>query len=636
MPLNKLARKVLDLPRYAKRLIALVLDICLCVLAVWIAYYLRLGYWVRLEEVPVAPALISICLAIPIFVFFGLYRAIFRYSGWPALMTVAKAAIIYAISYITIFTAIGVNEVPRTIGIIQPTLLFFFVGALRAFARIFLGGSSLKFSSSFGLQSRVLIYGAGTSGRQLAAAMRNAPNVKVLGYLDDDVNLQGGVLNGLSIHKPEELEYLTDTLLLTDVLLAIPSVSRARRNEILNSIASKKIKVKTLPSMSDLVDGKITASDVRELDVEDLLGRTPINPRIDLLRKNLFDSVVLVTGAGGSIGGELCRQIINQSPKKLILFEQNEYALYALHQQLQNKIVALRDGGATSQIELVCILGSVLDSSTVSRALEAHHPKTIFHAAAYKHVPLVEENYVQGIKNNIFGTKTLALGAIKHGVTNFVLVSTDKAVRPTNVMGATKRVSEMVLQALANSNIGNRTIFSMVRFGNVLDSSGSVVPLFRRQIADGGPITLTHADVTRYFMTIPEAASLVIQAGAMASGGEVFVLDMGDPVRIIELARHMIDLSGQEERSVENPEGDIEIQITGLRPGEKLYEELLIGANPIPTEQALIMKAQEEFLPIDELEINLNHLDEVIDRADAKEAKVLLKNLVPGYTPSSD
>lgn len=634
MLLSKLAGRILDLPRYAKRLIALLLDICLCILAVWIAYYLRLGYWVRVEEIPSTPVLISICFAVPIFIFFGLYRAIFRYSGWPALMTVSKAAIIYAITYITVFTAIGVNEVPRTIGIIQPVILFFFVGALRAFARIFLGGSHLNVKDSFSTQSRVLIYGAGISGRQLAAALRNTPNVKVLGYLDDDLNLQGGVLNGLTIHKPEDLESLVNSLLLTDVFLAIPSASRARRNEILNSIAKQKIQVRTLPSLGDLVDGKITASDLRELDVEDLLGRNPISPRIDLLRKNLLNSVVMVTGAGGSIGSELCRQIINQSPKKLILFEQNEYALYAIHQQLQNKIGALGIEHAFSEIELVCILGSVLDVNTVAKALEIHHPKTIFHAAAYKHVPLVEENFVQGIRNNIFGTKILALEAIRHGVANFVLVSTDKAVRPTNVMGATKRASEMVLQALANSDTKGQTIFSMVRFGNVLDSSGSVVPLFRKQIADGGPITLTHADVTRYFMTIPEAASLVIQAGAMANGGEVFVLDMGDPVRIIELARHMIKLSGREEMSVDNPEGDIEIQITGLRPGEKLYEELLIGDNPIPTEHELILKAQEEFLSLEKLEENLNHLNGVIDGINASEAKSLLKNLVPGYSPA--
>jgi FlaA1/EpsC-like NDP-sugar epimerase len=635
MPLNNLAKKVLDLPRYAKKLIALMLDICLCILAVWIAYYLRLGYWVRLEEIPLASGLTSIFLAIPIFIFFGLYRAIFRYSGWPALITVAKAAIIYAISYITIFTAIGVNEVPRTIGIIQPVLLFIFVGTLRVFARIFLGGSNLKVRDSFVLQSRMLIYGAGASGRQLAAAMRNTPNVKLLGYLDDDINLQGGVLNGLTIHAPKDLSYLADTLLLTDVLLAIPSVNRTRRNEILNSIASKKIKVRTLPSLSDLVDGKITASDIRELDVEDLLGRNPISPRIDLLRKNLFNSAVMVTGAGGSIGSELCRQIINQAPKKLILFEQNEYALYTIHQQLENKIEALKNQGATSQIELVCILGSILDSITVARALETHHPKTIFHAAAYKHVPLVEESFIQGIKNNIYGTKTLALSAIKYGVSNFVLISTDKAVRPTNVMGATKRVAEMILQALANSDVKNHTTFSMVRFGNVLDSSGSVVPLFRKQIADGGPITLTHTDVTRYFMTIPEAASLVIQAGAMASGGEVFVLDMGEPVQIITLARKMIELSGKEERTIDNPEGDIKIQITGLRPGEKLYEELLIGDNPIPTQHELIMKAQEEFLPLDVLEKNLNYIDATLESIDAEEAKALLKKLVPGYSPAS-
>jgi FlaA1/EpsC-like NDP-sugar epimerase len=635
MQANNLAKNILNLPRYAKRLIALSLDICLCILAIWAAYYLRLGYWVRIEDIPLAPVLVSICLAIPIFIFFGLYRTIFRYSGWPALMTVAKAAIIYAIVYVTIFTAIGVNEVPRTIGIIQPILVFFFVGALRVYARIIFGGVKPSAQNKLAFQSRALIYGAGASGRQLATAMGSTPNMKVLGYLDDDVNLQGGVLNGLRIYNPEDLDFLTKTLLLTDIFLAIPAVNRIRRNEIITSIVNKRIKVRTLPSLNDLVDGKITVSDVSELDVEDLLGRIPSMPQIDLLAKKLFNSVVMVTGAGGSIGSELCRQIIDQKPKKLILFEQNEYVLYKIHQQLSKKIEALRARNITPQIELVCILGSILDVSTVARALDAHRPKTIFHAAAYKHVPLVEENFAQGIRNNIYGTKTLALAAIKYEVNNFVLVSTDKAVRPTNIMGATKRISEMILQALENSAIANHTTFSMVRFGNVLDSSGSVVPLFRKQITDGGPLTVTHQEVTRYFMTIPEAASLVIQASAMAAGGEVFVLDMGKPIKIIELAKKMIRLSGLEEKTIDHPEGDIEIKIIGLRPGEKLYEELLIGDNPIPTDHKLIMKAQEEFLTLDVLETHLNNIDRVLDSIDFEQARALLQKLVPGYISPS-
>lgn len=642
MPLNQLAAKTLKLPRFAKRLIALILDSCLCILAVWFAFYLRIGIWVPLSGVPLIAMGASLILALPTFIFFGLYRAIFRYSGWPALTTVAKAALIYAIAYATIFTAIGVEGVPRTVGIIQPLLLFISVGILRAFARFWLGGSSQKNALVLNNLPRVLIYGAGAAGRQLAAAMRNSNQVQVVGYLDDDSNLQGGVLDGLTIFKPEELSPLTHSLGVTDVLLAIPSASRVRRNQVLAVISAAKVAVRTLPDLSDLAKGKITASDLRELDVEDLLGRDLVKPESHLLSKNIYNEVVLVTGAGGSIGGELCRQIIKQRPKVLVLYEQSEFALYSVHQDLLKKLEAMEQedvnqprGSLHLPIPtLKIVLGSVRDGELVAKILAEQKPKTIFHAAAYKHVPLVEENISEGIKNNVFGTLTMAQAAITARVPNFVLISTDKAVRPTNVMGATKRLAEMVLQALAVSELATKTTFSMVRFGNVLDSSGSVVPLFRKQIKDGGPITVTHPEVTRYFMTIPEAASLVIQAGAMARGGDVFVLDMGEPVKIIDLARHMIELSGLEERSIANPEGDIEIEISGLRPGEKLYEELLIGENPQPTEHQLIMKANEQFLPLAPLEEKLQLLEQLLHSGDANQIKLALQDLVHGYIPA--
>jgi len=643
MPINHLATQTLKLPRFAKRFIALILDACLCILAVWFAFYLRIGIWMPLSGVPIIAMGASLLLALPIFIFFGLYRAIFRYSGWPALMTVAKAALVYGIAYGTIFTAVGVEGVPRTVGIIQPLLLFISVGVLRAFARFWLGGISPKNSLVLGMLPRVLIYGAGAAGRQLAAAMRNSNQVQVVGYLDDDPNLHGGVLNGLVIFKPEELSALVNSLGVTDVLLAIPSASRARRNQVLALISDAKVAVRTLPDLSDLAKGKITASDLRELEVEDLLGRESVRPDASLLKRNINNEVVLVTGAGGSIGSELCRQIIKQNPKTLILFEQSEFALYSIHQELIKKIEAMAQDELGQSMSLahallptlIPVLGSVRDSELSTKVLDQYQPKTIFHAAAYKHVPLVEDNIAEGVKNNVLGTQTIAKAAIACGVSNFVLISTDKAVRPTNVMGATKRLAEMVLQALANSGLVNHTTFSMVRFVNVLDSSGSVVPLFRKQIKDGGPITVTHPEVTRYFMTIPEAASLVIQAGAMAKGGDVFVLDMGEPVRIMDLARHMIDLSGLEERSIANPEGDIEIEISGLRPGEKLYEELLIGENPQSTEHLLIMKANEQFLPLALLEQKLVDLENLLYAGDAPQIKVALQKLVEGYVPAN-
>ncbi|MCG9056232.1 polysaccharide biosynthesis protein [Laribacter hongkongensis] len=639
-PLSKLVVPVLALPRPAKRFVVLLVDLSLCVLTVWLAYYLRLGTFISFAgasewaQGAVWAGVVSIGLALPVFIVSGLYRAIFRYSGWPALLAVARAVGIYGLLYASIFTAIGVAGVPRTVAIIQPMLLLLFVGASRALARVWLGDQYLSILKHVS-RPKVLIYGAGRTGRQLAAAMTNSQEMQVAGFLDDDDRLHGHVLNGQPIYNPADLNNLATTLNISDVLLAMPGLSRRRRNEILSQVRSARVAVRTLPSVNDLAQGKVSISDLRELDIDDLLCREPVAPNHILLAKNIVGKVVLVTGTGGSIGSELCRQILAVAPAKLLLIEQNEFALYAIHQELEEKLAAL--DGATLPI-LVPLLVSVQDDDRMREIMSTWHPDTVYHAAAYKHVPLVEHNPAAGIKNNVLGTLRTAQAATENGVTNFVLISTDKAVRPTNVMGASKRLAEMALQALAANQTGSPggTKFSMVRFGNVLGSSGSVVPKFRQQIRDGGPITLTHPDVTRYFMTIPEAAQLVIQAGAMAKGGDVFVLDMGLPVRIMDLARQMVELSGLTVKDEAHPEGDIEIAVTGLRPGEKLYEELLIGDNPKPTVHPRIMKAHEEFIPWAEFEAKLNALEMALNVNDVGVVRLMMQQLVAGYTPGDE
>jgi FlaA1/EpsC-like NDP-sugar epimerase len=630
--LSNLSTPALAMPRLAKRFIALTLDLSLCVLTVWIAYYLRLGEFISFTgqsdwaQGAVWASLASICLAIPIFIFSGLYRAIFRYSGWPALLAVAQAIGIYGLLYAILFTVIGVQYVPRTIGIIQPILLLLFVGASRVFVRIWLGdqyNTILKRSARL----KVFVYGAGNNGRQLVAAMANSHEMQIIGFLDDDDRLQGHMLNGLPIYDPNDLERLVTSLSVSNVLLALPNISRKRRNDILNHIRGAHVSVRTLPSMMDLAQGKVSISDVRELDVDDLLGRESVMPNHILLTKNVHSKVVMVTGAGGSIGGELCRQIFQIGPTKLLLIEQSEFALYSIHKELEEK-------RAGSEVILVPLLASVQDEDRMLEILSTWRPDTVYHAAAYKHVPLVEHNPAAGIKNNVLGTLNTAMAAAENGVTDFVLISTDKAVRPTNVMGASKRLAEMVLQALAANTKNSSTRFCIVRFGNVLDSSGSVVPKFRQQIREGGRITLTHPDVTRYFMTIPEAAQLVIQAGAMAKGGDVFVLDMGQPVRIMDLARRMVELSGLIVKDEQTPDGDIEIDITGLRPGEKLYEELLIGDNPQSTLHPRIMRAQEEFIAWTEFEGKLKSLELVLNVNDVGVIRLMMQQLVTGYIPS--
>jgi FlaA1/EpsC-like NDP-sugar epimerase len=627
---SPLIETILRVPRGQKRVFALCVDASLCVLTVWVAYYLRLGEWVWLRNTQWLSLLASLLFALPLFIMFGLYRAIFRYAGWPALMAVARACAIYGLIYSAVFTTVGVAGVPRTVGIIQPVLLFLAIGGSRAFARYWLGGMYQQLWR-LGQRPRVLIYGAGSAGRQLAAGMAGSNEMQVVGFLDDDATLQGSILNGKMIYAPDAFRPLVGRLGITDILLAMPSISRRRRNEILEMVRGTQVGIRTLPGLMDIASGKVTISDLRELDIEDLLGRDAVAPNQILLGKNIAGKVVLVTGAGGSIGSELCRQIVQCAPAVLLLVEMNEYALYGIHHELSQQLVDDGDAGAT---RILPLLASVTDADRLHSIMSTWKPDTVYHAAAYKHVPLVEHNPIEGVRNNVIGTLTAAEAAAANGVQDFVLISTDKAVRPTNVMGTSKRLAEMVLQALADK--GGATRFAMVRFGNVLGSSGSVVPLFRAQIKAGGPITITHHDITRYFMTIPEAAQLVIQAGAMAAGGEVFVLDMGDPVKIIDLARNMVELSGLTVRDEAHPDGDIEIAVVGLRPGEKLYEELLIGDNPALTNHPRIMKANEHFISWPKLKSQIKMLQAAMNQNDVPAVRAKLKELVPEFVPDAD
>ena len=616
--------QILAWPRVAKRLAVMALDVILAMLATWIAYALRLDnayypvaaqWWVYL----VAPL-----LALPIFVRLGLYRAIFRYTGQAALVATGKAVALYAVALSGILLWQQWPGVPRSLGLLQPIIFLLLVGASRAFARFWLAGLSTAGSRETG---RLLIFGAGTAGAQTAAALAVSRQYHLVGFVDDDAGKAGRSINGVAVFASHYLSALVQDESVSDILLAMPSATRERRNQIIESLQGLPVHVRTLPSMTDLASGKVTVQDIHELDIEDLLGREPVPPNPALLARDLAEQVVLVSGAGGSIGGELTRQIVLQQPRQLLLLDHNEFGLYAIHQELE-AICATQQ----LQVELVPLLGSVTNPERLSAVCDAYRPATVYHAAAYKHVPMVEGNPGEGVRNNVFGTLYMAQVAAACGTKRFVLISTDKAVRPTNVMGATKRVAELVLQALADANTG--TCFSMVRFGNVLGSSGSVVPLFRRQLAAGGPLTVTHEEVMRYFMTIPEAAQLVLQAGAMGQGGDVFVLDMGQPVKIMDLARRMVQLSGLSVRDAAHPTGDIEIAVTGLRVGEKLYEELLIGDNPQPTDHPRIMKAHEPFMPWAVLEQELQVLIQAANANDAAAIKAFMVQHVQGYQPA--
>ena len=603
------------------------------IVAMWLAFTLRLDTMHWPSGLQWLVYVMGPALALPIFIRMGLYRAIFRYTGMAALITTGKAVALYGAILLSILLVAQWEGVPRSVGVLQPVILLLMVGASRALGWFWLAGRPENATH------RLLIYGAGNAGAQTAAAMQNMRQYRLMGFVDDDHKKADSTINGVRVYSPHHLPELIGRLKVTDVLLAIPSTTRQRRHQIIQNLGDAEVRVRTLPGLSDLASGRVTMTDFQDLDIEDLLGREPVAPNPQLLGRNIRDKTVLVTGAGGSIGSELCRQIAAQSAARLVLLDHSEYALYSIHHELD----ALKTKGLHA-CELVPILANVRDEAHLISICEQHKPHAIYHAAAYKHVPMVELNPGEGVLNNVFGTLNMVKAAITAGVQDFVLISTDKAVRPTNVMGATKRVAEMILQAVAASNTNpfapsidaveapwqSPTRFSMVRFGNVLGSSGSVIPLFRRQIAAGGPITVTHPEVTRYFMTIPEAAQLVLQAGAMAEGGDVFVLDMGTPVRILEIARRMVTLSGLSVRDQSHPDADIDLVFTGLRPGEKLYEELRIGENAKPTEHRQILRAREEYLHWRELQHQLQGLMDTTRSSSLPSIKALLNHLVSG------
>ena len=619
---KEFSSSVLSLHRYIKRSIAIVNDIGLCVLCTWLAFVLRLEELILFKDFNFYTALISIIIAIPIFWSFGLYKVIFRYTGLSIILNILAALFVYGLMYFLIIGVYGISSytpyyanVPRSIGIIQPMILFIAIISTRLLVKYSLIYNDNNKSFR---KKNVLIYGAGEAGRQLFVSLENNLEFKVIGFLDDNKSLNGRILLGKTIYSTSNLEKLLRNKNVSIVLLALPTISRNKRNKIIEKLNKFKLIVKTLPSISEIVDGKIKISDIKDLNIDDLLNREQVEPDINLLNQNINSKTILIIGAGGSIGSELSRQISRLNPHKLILLELNEFSLYKIYEELLSY---------NKDFKIIPLLVNAQDQAKLERIFETFKVNTIYHAAAYKHVPLVEENICEGIKNNVNSTLAITKASINKQVTNLVLISSDKAVRPTNIMGASKRLSELCMQGIYNKTKNIKTNFSIVRFGNVLESSGSVIPKFKSQINKGGPVTLTHKDVTRYFMTITEAAQLVIQAGAMGKHSEVFVLDMGKSIKIKSLIHRMIILSGLTVKDSKNLNGDIEIKITGLRPGEKLYEELLIGNNPQKTIHPKIQKTSDPFIPFDQLEKELDNLNRLLTENKVKEIKIILEKL---------
>lgn len=617
-----LLSRLLQLPRSLKRIISLCTD-ALAILAALVASYC-LSF--NLELPPRGWEWLAVYVALTIgsialFTKLGLYRAVVRYVSLRAL-----AVVVFGVAVSTLWlyalTKMFAVTLPAN-AVINYALV----------AMLLIGGSRLAMREAYHrmisrAKTPVMIYGAGSAGRQLAQALNNGEQFLPVVFVDDDVSLQRSTMLGIPVVAPEQVPEAIKKYHVERILLALPSAPRTVRKKILDSLEPLNVKVQSVPGMADMVNGDLAIDALQDVRVEDLLGRDPVAPNPDLMAQHIRGKMVMVTGAGGSIGSELCRQILRQEPAGLVLYELSEYGLYQIEQELQTLKERLE-----LSVPIYPIIGTVQRRNRVSAVLNAFKVQTLYHAAAYKHVPLVEYNMVEGVRNNIFGTWHTAEAAIEAGVEQFVLVSTDKAVRPTNVMGTTKRISELVLQALANRE-GVTTRFAMVRFGNVLGSSGSVVPLFKQQIEAGGPLTVTHPDITRYFMTIPEASQLVIQAGTMGKSGDVFVLDMGEPVRIVELAKKMIRLSGLEIKDEQNPHGDIEIVFTGLRPGEKLYEELLIGDNVVECSHPRIMRAMEDYWEWPQLEMLLDQLDDACQNFRIERLRDLLLAAPAGYRPS--
>jgi FlaA1/EpsC-like NDP-sugar epimerase len=608
---------ILGVSKANKQLIIMFFDAFFVILILFFSFFIRLGNWNWVSEGLVIAILASPLIAVATFYRFGLYRNIIRFIGFKTIWTLVKAITLYSLIWGIVGFMAAIDGIPRSVILINWLLSIVVLGGGRILAQWLINEVlNLKNANI----NNVIIYGAGSAGRQLST-MLSGTNFKTIAFIDDSNDINKKTINGIEVFFPKELSKIIDKKNVREIFLAIPSLSRSRRQEIIEFLQSFKLTIKSLPSITDLAHGKLVIDDLKSIDVKDLLGRDQIEPNEKLLKIKISDKVVFVSGAGGSIGSELCRQILFLKPKKLILFEISESALYQIDQELINFNI--------SGVDIIPVLGSVRDKSRMINIFTDYGVQTIYHAAAYKHVPLVELNQSQGILNNAIGTKLVAEAAISSKVETFVLVSTDKAVRPTSIMGAAKRVAELVLQAFSKEQ--NFTCFTMVRFGNVLDSSGSVIPLFKKQIREGGPITVTHSDVVRYFMTIPEAVELVIQAGAMGNGGDVFVLDMGEPVRIYELAVKMIKLSGLEVLNEDNPKGDIEIKYIGLRPGEKLYEELLVGDNVSNTEHNLIMRAMEEMIDWSELNNMLKELEQASNNEVEEKIRKALIKIVPSF-----
>ena len=610
--------KLESLPRNYKRALMLGADAVTLPFAYWLAFNLRLDFQhLFLSPLELCTIALTVIVTMILFIRAGLYRAVIRYLGIQAGWTLLRGAIASALALTFFGFLLGVWH-PRSVPLIYFVLVLIFVAGSRFIVR------QILHSSNGSNRRNVAIYGAGAAGVQAMMSLFNSPEYKPILFVDDDKSVQGRVFNAIPVMSVTKFKRQFENLGISDVLLAMPSVPRSRRREIIEGLSPLPVHVHTIPGMSDLVSGRARIEEIRDIDIEDLLGRDAVVPNQNLMHANIRGKVVMVTGAGGSIGSELCRQIACLDPKVLVLFEQSEFSLY----KLENEIANLVD--EDKKIHVIAVLGSILDQELLESTIVTFDVDTIYHAAAYKHVPIVEHNFIAGIRNNVFGTLNVAEVANRNSVETCILISTDKAVRPTNIMGASKRLAELVFQAL--SQVQEGTCFTMVRFGNVLGSSGSVIPRFREQIAKGGPLTVTHPDIIRYFMTIPEAAQLVIQSGAMARGGEVFVLDMGEPVKIANLARKMVALMGLVVKDADG-NGDIEISYTGLRPGEKLYEELLIGDRVTQTSHPRVMQAQEFTMAWSNLKSVLNELEKLCKLGDCSGIRQLLTDIPIGYTP---
>lgn len=651
--MNTLRNFLVALPRRQKRVIQVATDVVLVWFALWMAFVVRLGIDDLINPLEKHTWLFisAPIVAIPLFIRFGMYRAVMRYFGNDALIAIIKAVSLSALILGCIVYSYSNHQpvVPRSIMFNYWWLSLVMIGGLRlAMRQYFLGdwfsaAQHVPFTNRDDGLPKVAIYGAGAAGNQLVAALRMGRLMRPVAFIDDDESISNRVISGLQVYKPKHIQRMIEVTGAQEILLAIPSSTRGRRREVLGYLEGFPLHVRSVPGFMDLAAGRVKVDDLQEVDIADLLGRDSVPAQEELLERCIKGQVVLVTGAGGSIGSELCRQILLLGPTTLLLFDHSEFNLYTILSELEQRVAR-----EALSVKLLPILGSVRNHSKLLDIMKTWHVATVYHAAAYKHVPMVEHNIAEGVINNVVGTLNTAQAALQAGVANFVLISTDKAVRPTNVMGSTKRLAELTLQALSRETAPvmfgdkgnvyqvNKTRFIMVRFGNVLGSSGSVIPLFHRQIQSGGPLTVTHPKITRYFMTIPEAAQLVIQAGSMGQGGDVFVLDMGEPVKIVELAEKMVHLSGLSIRSEKNPHGDISIEFTGLRPGEKLYEELLIGDNVVATEHPMIMSAHEDYLSWDVLKVRLSQLLTAVEDDDYTAVRQQLRETVSGYSPDGE